>query len=185
MRKLENVDLLLEDLRKTLYTVDDEMGEVLAAAILGAPHIFVSGAGRSGLGARAFAMRLMHLGLSAYVVGEVATPSMQAGDLLIVCSGSGATGSQVSVAQKARNLGGKLALITIQRGSPIGSIADIEICIKAPTPKIAENGTKSFQPMGSLFEQCVFLTLDLVVVKLMRIAQADEEAMFARHANLE
>src|SRR5665811_602610 len=39
-------------------------------------RVFVMGAGRSGLAAKAFAMRLMHLGLNVYVVGETVTPCL-------------------------------------------------------------------------------------------------------------
>ena len=183
--KLENVDLLLKELRDTLYTVEDEQMEQLAKMIIDSPHVYVSGVGRSGLAARAFAMRLVHLGLAAYVVGEIATVSIQKGDLLIICSGSGETGSQVVMAQKAHKLGARIAIVTIQPGSSIGGISELEVFIKAPTPKLAANGMQSFQPMGSLFEQCTLLALDLLVVKLMRIMGVDETQMFARHANLE
>jgi D-arabinose 5-phosphate isomerase GutQ len=39
--------------------------------------------------------------------------------------------------------------------------------------------------MGSLFEQSLSLLLEATVIKLMVQEQAPEEAMFARHANLE
>ncbi len=42
-------------------------------AILDADRIYVMGAGRSGLVAKSFAMRLMHTGFTAYVVGETIT----------------------------------------------------------------------------------------------------------------
>ncbi|MCI4329688.1 MAG: hypothetical protein L3J80_02320, partial [Thermoplasmata archaeon] len=46
-----------------------------AVAILAkAPATFVYGAGRSGIVARAFAMRLVQIGLTAYVIGESVTP---------------------------------------------------------------------------------------------------------------
>lgn len=54
-----------------------------------ANRIFIAGAGRSGFAARGFANRMMHLGFTVYFVGETTTPSIQAGDLLIVGSGSG------------------------------------------------------------------------------------------------
>ncbi len=47
----------------------------------------------------------MHLGCHDFVVGETITPSIQAGDLLIDCSGSGSTGNVVAIAQKAKELG--------------------------------------------------------------------------------
>ena len=53
--------------------------------------IFILGAGRSGLMARGFAMRLVHIGYTVYVIGETITPSIQAGDVLVSVSGSGKT----------------------------------------------------------------------------------------------
>ena len=41
-----------------------------------ANKIFVVGAGRSGLAAKMFAMRLMHLDLNVYVVGETINPAL-------------------------------------------------------------------------------------------------------------
>ena len=43
--------------------------------------VLVVGVGRSGLVARAFAMRLMHLGFRSYVLGETITPSVGEGDV--------------------------------------------------------------------------------------------------------
>ena len=63
-------------------------------ALLSAKRVFVIGAGRSGLVAKAFAMRLMHLGLDIHVVGETITPALREGDILVVVSGSGETGFQ-------------------------------------------------------------------------------------------
>ncbi|MGO1989877.1 SIS domain-containing protein, partial [Mammaliicoccus vitulinus] len=37
-------------------------------------RIFVVGAGRSGFQAKGFAMRLMHIGYTSFVVGETITP---------------------------------------------------------------------------------------------------------------
>ena len=51
--------------------------ERFADAILKADRIFVAGAGRSGFVARAFANRLMHMGLTVYFVGEPTTPAIK------------------------------------------------------------------------------------------------------------
>lgn len=58
--------------------------EKFADAILKADRIFVAGAGRSGFVARAFANRLMHMGLTVFFVGEPTTPAIKAGDLLVI-----------------------------------------------------------------------------------------------------
>lgn len=68
-------------------TTSDKEGQQFMQALLTAPRIYVAGAGRSGLIAKAFAMRLMHIGMESYVVGETITPAMQNGDLLVVFPG--------------------------------------------------------------------------------------------------
>ena len=39
--------------------------------------------------------------------------------------------------------------------------------------------------MGSLFEQSLFIFLDLVILRLMQRTALDSAGMFKRHANLE
>ena len=82
---------VLEELEGALSAISPGEAEAFADAILDAERIFVAGAGRSGLAAKAFAMRLMHLGLPVFVAGETTTPGIRAGDLLVIGSGSGAT----------------------------------------------------------------------------------------------
>ena len=65
-------------------------------------RIFVAGEGRSGFSAKGFAMRLMHLGYTVYVVGETITPAIKEGDILIGVSGSGKSISVVDAARKAK-----------------------------------------------------------------------------------
>ena len=181
-----HLNAVLDELNHTLGQIDDDHADRLAEAILAARRVFVAGAGRSGLMVRAFAMRLMHLGLNTHVVGEVTAPSIGAGDLLLVGSGSGSTASLVTCAEKARSLGAGLALITIDPNSPIGQLADVVVAIPGPTPKIEQDlGFSSVQPMGSLFEQGLMLTLDALLIDLMERSGAVVEEMFARHANLE
>jgi 6-phospho-3-hexuloisomerase len=152
-----------------------------------AKRVFCAGAGRSGLAIRAFAMRLMHLGKTAYLVGEIATPSIAAGDLLVIGSGSGRTESLVAMANKAKKIGARILLVTIDPNSPIGTVADCVIQIPAPSLKAkhAVGSETSIQPLGSLFEQSLFLLLDSLIVLLMRKENVSAEALYARHANLE
>jgi len=183
---MNNWPTVADELNRTLSAVDPAEVEALVEAILSAKRIFAAGAGRSGLAIRGFAMRLAHLGLSAFVVGETTTPSYAAGDLLVIGSGSGGTGSLVAMATKARKIGGTVALITVLADSPIGRLADLTTTIPAVTPKSdAETSATSIQPMGALFEQSLFILFDLVVLRLMERLGLDSAAMFERHANLE
>lgn len=177
---------VLAELNRTLTNVSAEEGEKLAQLVLNAGKILVAGAGRSGFAVKAFAMRLMHMGFDAYVVNETVTPNIEPGDVLVVGSGSGETGSLVVMAQKAKKIGADLALVTIFPDSSIGKIADAVVRIPAPTPKVAtDTGFKSIQPMGSLFEQSLLLFLDSVILRLMELQGNDSDTMFTRHANLE
>ena len=178
---------VLSELERTLAAIAPQDAEALVELIEGAERIFLAGAGRSGLAVKAFAMRLMHMGLAAHVVGETATPGMGAADLLIIGSGSGETGSLVAMAGKAQRLGGRLALVTIFPQSSIGKLADVVVRIPAPTPKAegGEGGLASIQPMGSLFEQSLLIFLDILVMRLMERQKIVSATMFERHANLE
>ncbi|AVH54882.1 MULTISPECIES: hypothetical protein [Streptomyces] len=88
-------DHLTEGLRKQILAeidgvialVDDAL-ESLAMTLRNAERIFVTGEGRSGLMAKAFAMRLMHLGLPVHVIGETTTPAVAQGDTARAPSGS-------------------------------------------------------------------------------------------------
>ena len=160
----------------------------LAEDCIKAKKIFVAGAGRSGFAARGFANRLLHLGFSAYFVGETTTPPIGAGDLLVIGSGSGTTASLVANAEKAKSFGAKISTLTIFPTATIGKLASTTIKIPGVTPKRAEgmeDSAISVQPMGSLFEQLCWLTYDSTIMEIMNIIGETNETMFPRHANLE
>jgi 6-phospho-3-hexuloisomerase len=175
-----------DELYGTLGQINSTETDKLICMVCSANRIFVAGAGRSGLFVRAFAMRLMHLGFTTYVVGEIVTPAIKEGDLLLIASGSGETGSLVSMADKAKSHGVDVALVSIFVDSTIGKIADVVVEIPAPTPK-AKKASKvtSIQPMGSLFEQSMLLFFECLVMMIMNKIGKDSDAMFTLHANLE
>ena len=175
---------ILEELKQELDRVDPGAASGLADELLAAERIFLAGAGRSGMAARGFAMRLMHLGLTAYVCGETTAPAIRAKDLLVVVSGSGETASLAAMARKARDQGARVALVTVRPDSTVGRMAQTVLQLPAPTPK-ADSEFRSLQPMGSLFEQSGLLVLDALVLELMERMGEREDTMFARHANLE
>lgn len=186
----EVTETILAELADVLRAVDGAAVAALEQRILAARRVFVAGAGRSGLMMRAFAMRLMHAGLAVHVVGDTTAPAIAAGDLLVVGSGSGETGSLQGMARKARSMGAEVALVTIVPQSTIGRLADPVVELRAPSPKVAENPggparPKSIQVMGSLFEQSLLLLLDAVVLRIVRSRGAAPEELFSRHANLE
>ena len=97
--------LIINELNQSVKTLSDDDIIDLIQKIQQHKRIFVYGTGRSGLMLKAFAMRLMQLGLNSFVVGETTTPSVQKGDLLILASASGETESVNIMAKSARNKG--------------------------------------------------------------------------------
>ncbi len=158
--------------------------EELLAALQSAPRIFVHGAGRSGLALRMVAMRLMHAGLHLHIVGDVTTPALAPGDLLLCASGSGTTASVVGVAGKAVEAGGSVAALTTDPASPLGALASHLVVIPAAA-KLERSSVRSHQFAGSLFEQSVLAVGDALFDTLWRRLNVDADALWPRHANLE
>jgi 6-phospho-3-hexuloisomerase len=178
------IELVLAEDRQVLEKVNYEAAAQLAQAILAAKKIFVTGEGRSGLVIRMVAMRLMHLGLQVYVVGETTTPSIHSGDLLIACSGSGSTGNVAVIAAKAKEIGAQVVAVTTQAESPLGKEADILIPVEAAA-KQDYSHHESQQFAGSLFEQSTLLLLDALFHVLSQNLGKDSETLWALHTNLE
>ena len=85
----------LNELQEIVETVEEAELEQMQDLILNSNRIFVGAAGRSLLAMKFLAMRLMQIGLKVYLVGEVCTPSIREGDLLLVGSGSGETAGMI------------------------------------------------------------------------------------------
>jgi 6-phospho-3-hexuloisomerase len=151
------------------------------------PRIFVVGAGRSGLCMRALGMRLMHLGKTVHVVGETTTPSIADSDLLIIGSGSGRTASLLAMAEQAKRRGAKILLFTTDATSPLAVLSNHCIVIPAPSFRMAngEHSLMSVQPLGTLFEQSMFILCDSLILGLMHRTSVSATQMLERHANLE
>jgi 6-phospho-3-hexuloisomerase len=172
-------------MQRALGQVSPQGLERFVEAVMAANRVYVAGGGRSGLMARAFAMRLMHLGLSAYVVGETTTPSIQRGDLLLACSASGETHVTVAVSRIARDAGARVFAITATPKSPMASLSDEAIIIPAPTKQTGARMGQSAQYAGSLFEQALLVLLDGVSVEIGRRLGTPQQELDSRHANLE
>ena len=186
MNNREYSEIVCSELHTALGAIDVSATDAFVKLLLEADEIFCAGAGRSGFQVRGFAMRLMHMGRKSYVVGETCTPNITENGLLVICCGSGTTKSLVSHANKAKETGARIALITINPDSVIARLADAVITIPAVSPKSDVQGAvKSVQPMGSLFEQCEGIYLDIVIMILMERLGLDSDTMFGRHANLE
>lgn len=171
-------------------------------ALITAPRVYVAGAGRSGLIAKAFAMRLMHLGMESYVVGETITPAMQAEDLLVVFSGSGETHSITDICRTAKTVGGTLALITSRPDSSMAQAADLTVVLDSRL--YDDEGLSSDfairqitgehrsgaaynpkSPMGSLFETSAMIFSDAVILELMDLRHTAKQEVEENYSNIQ
>lgn len=184
MNTYEKVHEILAEIDRVLARVDEGQITRLCDAIQSARHIFIHGLGREGLVMRAFAMRLMHLGLKVAVVGDVTTPPIGPGDLFLASCGPGHLATVQALVEIARRAGGQVAVITAQPESPVAQKADMVLHLPAQTMAEREMSS-SPQVMGSAFEQSMWILLDALVPRLQTALGQSAEDMRRRHTNLE
>ncbi len=173
--------LIVDKLTGILVATDDSYDEKLTAMLDKANRIFLAGAGRSKLVGNFFAMRLVHSGYDVSVVGEIVTPSIKEGDLLIIISGSGETEQLVAFTKKAKSVGADIMLISTKSDSTIGDLADGVFQIGTPEMYEKVKG----MPMGTVFELSTLLFLESTVSHIIHDKGIPEEVMRERHANME
>lgn len=173
--------LVIEKISSILEATDGTYDVKLTQLLDNAKRIFIAGAGRSKLVGNFFAMRLVHGGYDVSVVGEIVTPSIKAGDLLIIISGSGETEQLVAFTKSAKKIGANIVLISAKDSSTIGDMADAVFQIGR-----AEQYGKVFgMPMGTVFELSTLLFLESTISHIIHEKGIPEEIMRERHANLE
>ncbi len=174
--------------------IDEKSAGKFLRSLTGAKRIFIHGVGRSGMVARAFAMRLMHLGFDVYVVGETITPAIHNGDLFIAVSGSGKTSSVNVVARVAKQKNAFLAAITSNPNSELGRRAGLVVHIKGRALRSLSPDYDARQlvgeheplvPLGTLFELTAMIFLDSVIDELMLRRNKGEKDLRAKHTDLE
>ena len=176
----------LDELGAVLARVDEGRIDTACELLARAAKISVYGCGREALQVNGFAMRLYHLGLPVSVVGDMTTPPLGKGDVLLASSGPGETTTVLTLMRVAREAGATVLLLTAEAGGSAAKLADFTLTIPAQT-MASDQGTarSSVLPMGSLFEGALFLLFEVMVLKLKALTGATPEAMRARHTNME
>jgi 6-phospho-3-hexuloisomerase len=175
----------LADAGEVVERLDGGAFESFAQAIARAKIIALHGLGREGLQMKGLTMRLFHLGLDAHVVGEMTTPPIGAGDLLICSAGPGDFATIAALMKIARDAGASTAIVTAQSGSNLAKSADHVLHIPAQTMADDQASKTSRLPMGSLFELSQMLVFELLVLRLRDIKAETAASMRKRHTNLE
>lgn len=157
--------------------------------------IFIGGAGRSGLVAKSFAMRLMQLGFNAYVFGESIIPTVEEQDILITISNSGQSSSILNVFHDININKIKILSVCGSSNCDLAEISNYKIVIPPKKEKsltqYEENRLKdlNFNPdelvlLGTAFEISTFIILDVLVVELMQKLGLKEQYLKDMHDNL-
>ena len=192
---LSSMRLIIETLKEVIDKLDREAIKAMLQKTIDGNQVFVMGAGRSGLVAKAFAMRLMHLGFSVYVVGETTTPAVLPQDVVFAISGSGETRTIADLGKLAKDIGSTLITITSKKDSTLGRISDIAVIIPRKTKNDPDEAGylerhmrgdyKNIPPLGTSFEITALVFLDSVIGQLIMLTGTSEAELKSRGTNIE
>lgn len=190
-----SMEFIVDNINEVIKLLDREAIRNMLQKILDGERIFVMGAGRSGLVAKAFAMRLMHLGFTVYVVGETTTPAVGQQDVVIAISGSGETRSIADLGKIVKDIGSTLITVTSKKESTLGRISDITMVLPSKTKNDHDAGGsleknmrgdyKNLPPLGTAFEITSLVFLDSVIAQLITLTGVTETDLKLRHTNIE
>lgn len=176
------LERIVEEIQGVIARMDENDLERAMALITKGSRIYAAGEGRSGFQARSFAMRMMHIGYTSYMMGETICPSMREGDVLLSISGSGKTRRTVEDAEAAKKLGVRVIAVTSKSDSPLASVADAVIVVPG---RVKGESSGSIQLLSSLFDQSVHIALDALCLMLSRRDDVSDADANANHANVE
>jgi 6-phospho-3-hexuloisomerase len=192
---LSSMKLIVENIIEVIEILDTEAIKAMLQKTIDGDRVFLMGAGRSGLVAKAFAMRLMHLGFSVYVVGETTTPAVRSQDVVIAISGSGETRSIADLGKIVKDIGSTLITVTSKKESTLGRISDIAVILPTKNKNDLDAGSylerhmrgdyKNLPPLGTSFEITSMIFLDSIIAQLIMLTGASEAELKSRHTNIE
>jgi 6-phospho-3-hexuloisomerase len=175
----------LAEIGEVFHHIDDTKVDGAIDMIATAGRIAAYGVGREGLQVKGFAMRLFHLGLKASVVGDMTTPRIGKGDLLLVSSGPGYFSTVAGLMDVARQGGAKTLLVTAQPKGKCAEMADFVLTLPAQTMADDQSERVSVLPMGSLFEGAQYILFEVIILRLRDKLGITPEQMRNNHTNLE
>ncbi|MBE6054580.1 MAG: 6-phospho-3-hexuloisomerase [Clostridium sartagoforme] len=178
---MELLNDVLEEVKSVIDKIDEKEFISAASAISKERGIFVSGEGRSGLMAKGFAMRLMHLGYTVYVVGETITPALNKEDLLVAVSGSGKSSNVISDVKKAKKIGCEIISFTSNKESDLAKESDIIVIVPGTVKGDTGLERKSIQLLSSLFDQSLHIVLDGLCLFLSQRDRISNESATKTH----
>jgi 6-phospho-3-hexuloisomerase len=182
---MRRTQIIMNEIKSVLEGIEEKDIDEFIEIMNNGNRIFVIGEGRSGFMGKSFAMRLMHLGAKVYVVGETITPAIEKGDILVAISGSGTTKNVVTTAERTKQLGCSVIVVTTNLDSELGKIATFKLHVPAATKYRRQGETSSIQPLGSLFDQCCHIIFDSICLGYAESKNLNNDDAFKKHSNLE
>lgn len=134
------------------------------------------GAGRMGYSMRAFVMRLSHIGVDSYFIGDTGLPRIDSSSTVIINSSSGETPTMRLYAEQAKASGARVFLVTQNLDSSLGKLADHILEIPNPSSK---------QLMKSFAEQYTFLLFDYLNALIVEKEKIERDFIEHNHSILE
>ncbi|MDR2873809.1 MAG: SIS domain-containing protein [Methanobrevibacter sp.] len=191
------IHTILEEINNSIFKVDKNQIIDFIKLLDNSDRLYLRGKGRSALVSKQFAMRLLHLDYSVFIVGSVTAPPVKEGDLVIFISGSGSLISNSVILDKCNELNATTCCFTSNPDSYLGSNCDLTITVFAGD-KMSDKGfdyskrqiegkscSNNNLPLGTLFELTVSVLFDAIIAKLMILKNETEKNMKKRHFNLE
>ena len=172
-----------QDLEAVFSKLETSRLETLSQELLSAKRIVCYGVGREGLMMAAIAMRLMHAGFKSYVVGEMVTPPVGAGDVFFTSAGPGHFPTIETLLKVAREAGGRTVIVTAQPARAAQMPVDIVIHLPAQTMVDVTAGL-SVLTMGTHYEAALLLFGDLLIMRLLELTNQKREDMYTRYTNM-
>ena len=172
-----------QDLAGVFSRVEPSQLEILSQELLAAKRIVCYGVGREGLIMSAIAMRLMHAGFKSYVVGEMVTPPVLAGDVFFTSAGPGHFPTIETLLRVAREAGGRTVTVTAQPARAAQMPVDVVIHLPGQTMVDVTAGW-SILTMGTHYEAALLLFGDLLILRLLELTGQQREDMYTRYTNM-
>ncbi|MDD1773086.1 MAG: SIS domain-containing protein [Methanomassiliicoccales archaeon] len=174
----ETSSYILKEIQEILAKIDDSVVDDIVNSIISANKVFIYGVGRSGLVGKAFAVRLVQMGLNVHFIGETTTPIVETTDLVIIISNTGETMSAVQTANIVRRVGAKVVSITSNMHSKLAQASNISLELST----VKDEQRRKIAPLGTLFEDSTFLLFDSIVPVIMAKLGQSEASLRRRHA---
>lgn len=131
------------------------------------------GAGRMGFAIRSFIMRLSHIGIDAYMIGDTNFPKIDENTLVLINSSSGNTETMLLYAKQAKEHGGHIVTITANKTGKLSMVSDLVVTYEVE---------KSSQIMKSVYEQFSFILFDHIAELIISSQSLDRAWISNNHS---